>query len=207
MKKALFYVLLIASISSFGQGFKIGLRASAGLSWLGINTNESKNTYITGPSYGIGGIGIASEFKLSNRFWLKPELMYLSSAGSKTYHGIFTDAYGQPFEQLVNFDPFKIKQIQLPVLLRVNIKKIYFIIGPSVSKFINTRISNNIPGSTSYTEGYTGSDIGLNTGIGIDVVKKPQISLELRHYRGLLKKDVEGYHQSFAQVGISVLLY
>lgn len=203
MKKTFIMLLLACSINSYGQIFKIGIRGGVGLYWLGVPIHKtSAGYYSQGNSYGIYSIGLSSEIKLSDKFYIKPEALFTQSQGAQAYTTHFKK------DSTIYLSAVVIKQIQIPVLLRVNIKKIHILAGPSYSLMLPNSTSNaQIPGSTTVEKGsYNTHDFGITGGIGVDVIKKPTIILDLRYYRGLRKLDMQGYHQSFAQVGLSILL-
>lgn len=203
MKKLTLLLLLLCSVNTYGQFIKIGIRSGVGLAWLGIPKHSTSNGYYSqGNSYGAFSIGAASELKISEKFYLKSEILFTQTSGAQAYTTHIKR------DSTVYFSPVIIRQFQIPIMIRLNVKKIHFIAGPSYSIMLKNSTSNMVvPGSTTVNKGdYNTYDIGINAGIGVDVIKKPTIILDLRYYRGLRKLDTEGYHQAFVQVGLSILL-
>lgn len=189
MKKVLFIVLIACSLNSFGQ-FKIGPRIAGEVYWLGILKQKKKDgNFISGPLFESYSIGITSEIKINNKLSIVPEVLFNKSHGSSAY-----------VDHLKNDTVFlnisKINQIQIPVLLKVTIKNMYVLIGPSASELNK---------SSAVDKKHIYFDAGINAGIGVKI-PETNLNIDLRYYRGFASLDNIGYHQNYINIGISYLL-
>lgn len=170
---------------------RIGIRTSGNVYFLEIHNPKSKiGYYKSSPLYESYSVGITYERRIVKKLFFKPELIYTKS------HGVSNFAVNQKGDTSVFYNYTSINQITTPLLLRINLNKIYLLGGPSVSFIINE--SNLIQRRV---------DAGINIGFGVDLPDiNPTLSIDLRYYRGFLNVNDIGYIQSYLQLGISLLL-
>lgn len=213
MKKILFvFVLLLLTLYSVAQRPKIGIRGSIGASWFGNSSVEKQKGvpyWSEGDSKFSYAIGITSEIKIKGVFYIQPEISFAQTAGTFTMNFTNIDSKGKEYTDYIFYkNVVKLNQVQIPVFAKLKLGPLNIMAGPCYSiMFANKQ---DFQGMGNYDK-YNGNDIAINTGLSLEIVKKPSISLDLRHYRGLSKFDrnvymgSKGYHQSYVHIGTSIL--
>lgn len=185
-------IIFLVLLCHFGysQKSRIGIIASGNLYFLEIHQPKYKDGfYKTSPLFESYSLGLTYERRLYKNLYIKPELSYIKSHANSSFSN-----YKQDTLRYANYAV--INQISLPILLRVNLKKIYLLTGPSYSFIINK--SNLIKNKF---------DSGFNLGFGVDLPDiNPTLSIDLRYYRGFLNLNDIGYHQNYIQLGLSLIL-
>lgn len=210
MKKLyiIFLLTLAIGVCSAQKRVEVGLKAAVGTSWLGIKAQESTGgayVYSDGPSSACWSAGIISEIRLTKVLFIQPEMLYTQVSGRYEQYSK-TNFSGK--EQLTYsfYDRIYIGQLQFPLNVKLKLGRLYVMSGPCYSVlFANNNLIKRTGSSTGYYNKFNRDDIGVNTSIGLEVVKKPSINIDIRHYRGLRDLDNIGYHQTFMQIGASIL--
>jgi len=181
---------------------QIGFRASAGSSWFGIKEKTETNTYSDGSSAFCWSLGMTSNVKLYKSIYLQPEILFAQNSVSYTYISQRNATESNYFF----YDPMKINQVQFPLNIKIKLKRLYVMTAPCYSILFGNNNKVHRQGST-YTSNrkFDKDDISIVSTIGVEVVKKPSINIEIRHYRGLTKLDDIGYHQTALSIGSSIL--
>lgn len=157
--------LLSISILSFGQ-FHLGIKAGAD-----INKLDGK-TFKEGFSFGYQA-GVFAQIKLSKRLTLQPEVLFAQVNIDTTAE--FNDIYN--FD---NISEVQLKYLKIPILLNINLSKIFSIqAGPQFGILIDQNVNLINNGKNAFKSGdmslLAGVQINLNTlhiygryGIGLD---------------------------------------
>lgn len=202
MKKLIVSIITIAFFTNAFCQVKIGVKASLGPSWFGIKETSIKSGsggYVGGRGKFSFSAGIFSKIVLYKNFSVQPEILFSRISSSRIYKTVSGLQYG-----LSESESIHINQIQIPVNLRIESKRVYFMAGPSYSiMFSNPNYPyGSIPGSTMAREvKYNKPDIGLNITLGIKA--SDHISIDAKYYPGFSKMDNLGYKQQFIHIGAS----
>ena len=172
MKKLTFFSLFLLSYH-FTNAQSVGLRASVNFAnWSTSNPLVSQ----AGSSLdGVTGFGIAVplEIKLSNRFSLQPEFMYIQKGSN----------FSLTIGNVVAAEKALINHLELPILLKVNLLGsespvgISVIAGPSFAYAVNGSRTTTVTGQPAsqskdfsfndYKRFDVGAHFGVNIGLGI----------------------------------------
>ena len=153
-------ILSVVAVMAFGfmnaQNVKFGLKAGLNISNLtGDVSDNSSKTGIT--------LGATAEFKVSDKFAIKPELMY-SMLGAKN--------------SLVN-ENLNLGYLNIPVMLKYYVAdKFSLEAGPQIAFLLSAKA-----GSTDVKSQVNSTDFGLNFGAGYDVAKN--VAVGVRYTAGL----------------------
>lgn len=211
MKRLLIIGLCLCYFTSFSQikelPFKIGIRGSVGTGWLGIKEANEDGVFvfsdgISRESYSVGAI---AEFTLQKGIYLLPEINYVSMACAPTSTAYIKQMpYDYRFYQTIT-----VNQAQVGINLKGKVGIVYLTVGPSYS-FITSKgglIKLENSEDTGRYDTFKKFDYGVNGAIGVEIIKRPSVNLELRYYRGLNKIEEIGYHQTLLQAGINILAF
>ncbi|GAA4329606.1 hypothetical protein GCM10023149_34370 [Mucilaginibacter gynuensis] len=172
MKKLILCItLLTAGIISAKAQVTVG--AKAGITFSKINTDQLKESSVTG--YQIGAFA-----RVGDNWFLQPEL-YLGSSGGK----FNTSNNGTDYSAKVRFTT-----LNLPVLVGKTFGSedlnLHVVGGPVYSYILDDSksFSSNIGGAVSDFNDYKKSTLGYQVGAGLDIGK---ITADLRYEGGLTK--------------------
>ncbi len=205
--KKLLIIIIIASIGicKAQSTFKIGPKATIGSSWLGIKELEGTGYYTAGSNL-CWSAGLVTEISISKNIYLQPEILFAQNSGSYLYEVKGVIPNGSASVSYFYYDPIKLSQIQLPLNIKIKIRKFYFMSAPTYSLMFGNKNDVHLKNSTSHSyKKFDKDDLALSNSLGIEINKKPSISIEIRHYRGFAKIDHIGYHQSSLSIGSSIL--
>ena len=184
MKKVILTTMMFCSVYGFSQDFKFGVKG-------GLNVASQDITVPTAPGLttsliSVIGInfGVFGQYKVSEKFYLQPELFY--------------SMQGQSLEIGVNGQKavatLEVNYIVLPVMAKYYASKKFSIqAGPQLAMLITAtdKIDSSITGlpssSTESKSSYNSTDFGLNLGLGYDFSNN--VSLATRYNIGF--SDVE----------------
>ena len=190
-------IIIAFFIVSNATAQKIGLRTSIGSSWFGIKENSEANQYTGGTSGLCWSIGMTSNVKIYRYISLQPEVLFANISTSYAY---------KTESNYFFYDPININQVQFPLNVKIRLKRLYVMTAPCYSILFGNNNSIHRIGSTyAYNRKFDKDDISIVNTIGFELIKKPSINIEVRHYRGITKLDNIGYHQSSISVGSSIL--
>jgi opacity protein-like surface antigen len=184
MKKVILTTMMFCSVYGFSQDFKFGVKGGLNVAsqditvqaYQGVNTSL-KNVI------GIN-IGVFGQIKVSEKFYLQPELFY--------------SMQGQALEIVYNgqkaTQTLEVNYIVLPVMAKYYTGKKFSIqAGPQLAMLVaaTEKIDSSISGlpssSTEAKSNYNSTDFGLNFGLGYEISKN--VSLATRYNIGF--SDVE----------------
>ena len=180
MKKILFSLGLLASVSAAAQaqGVKFGIRG--GISAISLSGDDDKfGNKQSNYTYGLGGLGgVTANFAFSDLISLQPELLY-NLKGTQ-----INDSK----------DRLDLHYIDLPILLKVNADGPYFEAGPQVGYLISAKLG----GATKTrieTKDLQGLSLGYVAGVGYKLTSG--LSLGIRYNGGITSvgKDDNRYDQ------------
>ena len=180
MKKILFSLGLLASVSAAAQaqGVKFGIRG--GISAVSLSGDDDKfGNKQSNYTYGLGGLGgVTANFAFSDLISLQPELLY-NLKGTQ-----INDSK----------DRLDLHYIDLPILLKVNADGPYFEAGPQVGYLISAKLG----GATKTrieTKDLQGLSLGYVAGVGYKLTSG--LSLGIRYNGGITSvgKDDNRYDQ------------
>ena len=186
-------LFILSSILSFSQ--HIIPKFGGTLTSVSYNNNGGVQN-----SFGFLG-GVALELPLKGSFLIQPELLF-HRKGYK-YHGTMLYGVDNGYELMPYNEKFNLNYIELPVLVKFNIKKFYFNFGPYFAYGIGGNYKYDDTRPVSYsgkvkfkkTSGYIIShdgdaiffdnafDYGLQIGGGVKIGKR--IIIDLRYGYGL----------------------
>ena len=187
MKKFTFFSLFFLSYH-FANAQTIGLRAFINFAnWSTSNPLVSQAGNSLNSATGFG-IAVPLEIKLSNRFSLQPELMYIQKGTN------FSGTIGN----IVSTQKALINHLEIPILLKVNLLGseslvgIGILAGPSFAYALSGTTTTTVTGQTTsqskdfsfndYKRFEIGAHFGLNVGLGIGSGK---LVLDARYLLGI----------------------
>lgn len=161
-------VILIATLSSNAQIFKLGIKA-------GINYANQTGTDITinNTNYKTEAIsnyhiGLLAEVKLGDRFSLQPEVLYSTQGAKYNAIGVAND-----FKNDIGY-------ISIPVMAKINLNNTFSLeFGPQVSFLMSKK--NDV--SINSIKNQKDIDLGAGAGLGIRITKS--LFLQGRYMVGL----------------------
>jgi opacity protein-like surface antigen len=180
MKKVILTTMMFCSIYGFSQDFKFGVKGGLNVASqdITVQDNEGISTSLKNV-IGIN-IGVFGQFKVSEKFYLQPELFY--SMQGQALEIVF-DGQMAVLTQEVNY-------IVLPVMAKYYTGKKFSIqAGPQLGLLVaaTKKADSSIPWLPSSSEeaksNYNSTDFGLNFGLSYDFSKN--VSLATRYYIGL----------------------
>ena len=180
MKKILFSLGLLASVSAAAQaqGVKFGIRG--GISAVSLSGDDDKlGNKQSNYTYGLGGLGgVTANFAFSDLISLQPELLY--------------NLKGTQIEDSKN--RLDLHYIDLPILLKVNAEGPYFEAGPQVGYLISAK-SGGADKSFIKPQSLQNLSLGYVAGVGYKLTSG--LSLGVRFNGGIssVGKDNDRYDQ------------
>ena len=180
MKKILFSLGLLASVSAAAQaqGVKFGIRG--GISAVSLSGDDDKfGNKQSNYTYGLGGLGgVTANFAFSDLISLQPELLY-NLKGTQ-----INDSK----------DRLDLHYIDLPILLKVNADGPYFEAGPQVGYLISAKRGGDSK-TRIETKDLQGLSLGYVAGVGYKLTSG--LSLGVRFNGGIssVGKDNDRYDQ------------
>ena len=210
MKKLLFAATAAFSlVCANAQEVKFG--AKAGLNLANISGVEEGFDTKMLASFNIGGF---AEIKVSDKFFVQPELLY-SVQGYKTD---FSESFsfGGTTTSFNTKSTSKLNYLNIPVLAKYYfIDKLSLVAGPQFGFLLGVKnsfeststfagVTNSTSGSDTDKDGLATFDLGFNFGAGYDITEN--IGVEARYNLGLTKINEKGdgsIKNSVIQVGVN----
>lgn len=156
MRKIIFIVLMALEVNGYSQ-----VKLNAGASWAAIGQNDYK--FITGNGNFSFSAGVFHDFKLVNKVYFTPEILFTNNNVSYLQDIVLTDASGKP---IFNYQPYSIKGVETPLQLKIKGDIAYASLG--ISPFVNTNKFDAfiIPSAGIYIQKFASMDIRYSYGLG-----------------------------------------
>ena len=190
------FIALLTITTTNSQDKKKGFGLKAGWNYGKYTPDKNSIEYKYKQGFYIGGF---FDFKLEEKLNFQPEMLFaLQGSQINAKDNYITDGNGNPMPYTDTFDfEYKINELTvlIPLMIQVYVSQtLYIESGPQVGFILDRKISSSqelLDGNDNSFIVQDGDsfDFGVNVGVGYDVSKK--ISLNVRAYSGLIKRDDE----------------
>lgn len=193
--KLLYSLILFFAVGTiYSQDKTNGFGLKAGLNYSKYVPNKNAIDYKHKIGFYAGGF---YNFKLEEKFRFQPELLFaLQGSDVEVKNIVITDNGGNPMPNILPYDfEYQINEltISIPLMGQLYLSKTFYLeSGPQFGFIVDRYLSSSQQlfsgrdGDFIVDDGDT-FDFGVNLGIGCALTKK--MSLNLRAYSGLIKRD------------------
>lgn len=188
--KKIILLFTLTSVLSFAQNLKYGIKGGLNVSNQSYNFSgaitPTNNSSLIG--FNIGGY---TEYKISNRFYIQPELLFSIQGGQFNDIIYLRLNFNDPGEYVDVKQVNYLSYINIPIMAKYFIvKKFNIELGPQFGFLISSRSKTSYNSPTHSMENlydnkdfFNSIDYGINLGSEYHVSNK--ISLGLRYYLGI----------------------
>jgi hypothetical protein len=194
LQTVLLLILLFSISTIFGQERNGSLGIKGGANYGKYTPNQNLIEYNNLLGFYVGGF---YNIQIEPKLQFQPELLFaLQGSKIKTKDNLLTDINGNPIPYTSTFDfEYEIYELTISVPLPIKLyvsKEFYIESGPQFGFIVNRKITASqylLDGNdNSFVKlGGDNFDFGVCLGTGYDINK--QISLNIRAYTGLIKRD------------------